>query len=73
MNEAGVLAYVNAAAALLALPLDEARARRVAGHLLRTADLAKLLQDAPLAPDDELAAIYCPLPFQPMNGGQEML
>jgi hypothetical protein len=64
MTEAQVLAYVNATAAALELPLDEARALRVAGHLGRTAGLAKLLEDAPLAPHDELAEIYSPAPFR---------
>jgi len=58
-----LLNYVQSAASLLALPLDEARARRVAAHLARTAALAQLLDDAPLAPGDELAEIYRPAPF----------
>ena len=61
MSEAQVLAYVHASAAALALPLDTARAQRVAGHLQHTAALAQLLEQVPLAPHDELAEIYCPL------------
>lgn len=65
MSEEEVLAYVKAAAALIALPLDEARARAVALHLGRTAAMARLLDEAPLAPEDELAEIYRPAPFPP--------
>jgi hypothetical protein len=72
-DDQDVLNYVNAAAALLALPLDEARARRVAGHLRRTAGLARLLEDAPLAPQDEPAEIYCPAPFPLNDDGQALL
>ena len=62
MTDAQVLAYVHASAAALNLPLDKARAQRVASQLLRTAALAQLLEQVPLAPDDELAEIYCPMP-----------
>ena len=58
-----VLAYVKASAKLLALPLDDARALRVAQHMERTAGLAQLLEKAALGPEDELAEIYCPAPF----------
>jgi Protein of unknown function (DUF4089) len=54
------LAYVQASAAALGLPLDAARAQRVATHLQRTAALAQLLEQFPLDPEDELAEIYCP-------------
>jgi putative heme iron utilization protein len=64
MNESDVLAYVKASAALQGLPLDEARAHAVAVHLARTAHLAQLLDDAPMAPEDELAEIYKPMPFK---------
>jgi Protein of unknown function (DUF4089) len=60
MNETQTLAYVQASAAALGVPLDAARAQRVAGHLQRTAALAQLLEQFPLAPEDELAEIYCP-------------
>lgn len=62
MTEAEVLAYVQASAAALGLTLDEARAQRVAGHLQRTAAMARLLEQFPLAAEDELAEIYCPRP-----------
>ena len=58
-----LLAHVNASAALLDLPLDAARAQRVADHLGRTAGLAQLLDSASLTAHDEPAEIYCPAPF----------
>jgi hypothetical protein len=66
MTDAEVLAYVKASAALQGLPLDDAHAQAVALHLARTAQLAQLLDDAALAPDDELAEIYRPLAFKPL-------
>ena len=60
MNDADVLAYVKASAAMQGLPLDDARAQAVAVHLARTAHLAKLLEGAPMTPEDELAEIYKP-------------
>ncbi|HEY8360784.1 MAG TPA: AtzG-like protein [Ramlibacter sp.] len=68
MSEAQVLAYVRATAALLALPLDEARVQAVALHLGRTVAMARLLDAADLAPEDELAEIYRPAPFPPQEG-----
>ncbi len=65
MTDAEILAYVQASAAALGLPLDTARTERVAAHLTRTAQLAQLLLDAPMEPHDELAEIYSPMPFQP--------
>ena len=64
MNDDDILAYVKASAALQGLPMDEARARAVALHLARTAHLAQLLDSAPMAPEDELAEIYKPMPFK---------
>ena len=69
MNPSDVLSYVKASAALLALQLDDARAQRVAEHLMRTAALAQLLEDAPLSADDELAEIYSPMAFVPAKQG----
>ncbi|MES2583036.1 MAG: AtzG-like protein [Pseudomonadota bacterium] len=63
MTESEVLAYVKASAVAQGLPLDEARALRVATHMARTAHLAALLDAAPLAVEDELAEIYMPKPF----------
>lgn len=65
MDEAQALAYVQASAAALGVPMDDARAARVAAHLQRTAALAALLEEAELASHDELAEIYCPLAFKP--------
>lgn len=63
MADTDLLDYVKAAAALQRLPLDEARARAVAGHLARTAALAALLDAADLPPLQEIAEIYRPAPF----------
>ena len=63
MTDDDVLGYVKVTATMLSLPLDEARAQRVAGHLSRTAVLAKLLDDAPLGVEVELAEIYKPALF----------
>jgi hypothetical protein len=65
VSEDDILDYVRASAALLALPLDEARAQAVAVHLGRTAGMARLLGEQSLAPEDELAEIYRPAPFPP--------
>ena len=62
MNEDEMLAYVQAAAALLQLPLEAARAQQVALHLGRTEALARLLDQVPFAPDDEPAQVYSPAP-----------
>jgi len=62
VNETETLAYVKASAAVLGVPMDDARAQRVAGHLERTAALAALLESVPLAPEDELAEIFNPCP-----------
>jgi hypothetical protein len=63
MSEDEVLAYVKATAALLELPLDDARAQAVALHLARTAAMARMVDTVPLAPADEIAEIFCPAPF----------
>ena len=63
MNDTQALAYVQATAAAVNLPLNPAQAQRVAGYLARTASMAALLDGVPLAPHDELAEIYCPKPF----------
>lgn len=69
MTDAEVLAYVQASASALGLPLDALRAQRVADHLTRTAVLAQLLDAAALAPEDELAEIYRPLAFPLLPNG----
>ena len=63
MNDSEILAYVKAAALVMALPLDEQRAARVAVHLARTADLARQLESLALDVSDEAAEVYCPAPF----------
>jgi len=63
MNEAEVLHYVKAAAAVLELPLDDARAQAVALHFGRTLAIARVLDGAPLAPHDEPAEVFRPAPF----------
>ena len=65
MGDDDVLAYVNAAAAAAGLPLDAARAQRVAAHLARTAAMARLLESAGLQAHDEPAEVYRPAPFPP--------
>ena len=68
MDALQALAYVHASATALGVPLDEARAARVAAHLQRTAAMAALLQGANLAPHDEPAEIYSPAAFWPASG-----
>lgn len=63
MEESEVLDYVKSAALVIGLPLDEARALAVAQHFGRTVAIARVLDSAPLAPEHELAEIYCPARF----------
>jgi hypothetical protein len=63
MNEAQTLAYVQAAAVAVGMPLDDAQAARVAVHLQRTAGMAALLDAYPLTPHDEPAELFHPAPF----------
>jgi len=58
MNDILILDYVKASAVLMGLPIDEARARRVAEHLQRTSAMARLLEQAALEASDEPAEIY---------------
>lgn len=69
MTPTDVLAYVRAAAAAIGLPLDRERAQAVALHLERTAALARRLEQAPLAPLDELAQVFRPAPFPAGEAG----
>jgi hypothetical protein len=73
MADDPMLGYVNAAAALLGVPLDAPRAARVADHLRRSAAMATLLDEAALTVDDEIAEIYSPFAFQPNANGREQL
>ncbi len=70
MDDSEVLAYVKAAARAVNLPLDEAAARRVADHMGRTAAMARLLDGADLAPEDELAEVFRPAPFPIFSAGE---
>ena len=65
-----VLGFVKATAALLDVPLDDARAERVAGHLATSAALADALEAYPLPPEAEPAEVYCPAPFSTDGGGR---
>ena len=63
MDAQQTLAYVKAAATAVALPLDDARAQRVAMHLARTAELAAQLDTFELDVSEEPAEIFCPAVF----------
>ena len=63
MQAEDLIPYVQSAARLNGLTLDDARAAAVAQHLARSAAIAATLEGAPLAPHDELAEIYRPAPF----------
>ena len=63
MNTQAVLKYVHAAAEAVDLPLTADRAARVAEHLGRTVQMARLLEALPLAADEELSQLYVPAPF----------
>ncbi|WP_332738381.1 DUF4089 domain-containing protein [Hydrogenophaga sp.] len=67
MTDEQTLAYVQATAVAVDLPLSDAQAQRVATHLQRTAALAALIDAFELKVDDEPAEIYCPAPFQPSH------
>ena len=65
MNQTDLLNYVESTAALVGIPMDAARAGRVASHLQRTFAMAALLDVADLCVEVELAEIYCPAAFKP--------
>jgi hypothetical protein len=67
MTDAQTLAYVQASAIALRLPLDTAQAQRVAVHMQRTAALAQLLDDLHLPPELEKAQIYVPKTHLPLE------
>ena len=73
MNETSTLDYVNSTAALLGIPMDAARAGRVASHLQRTLAIAALLDAANLSVEVELAEIYCPAAFKSTEVGRTQL
>ena len=64
MDNKSTLNYVNSTATLLGVPMNAARAERVASHLQRTVAMAALLDAANLPADVELAEIYCPAAFK---------
>lgn len=63
MDAQQTLAYVKAAATAVVLPLDDARAQRVAVHLGRTAALAAQLDAFELDVSEEPAEIFRPAVF----------
>jgi hypothetical protein len=73
MDHESTLAYVNSTAALLGVPMDAARAGRVAAHLHRTRAMAALLDTADLPVAEELAESYCPAAFLTNENGRKQL
>ena len=73
MDDELIPAYIATSAALLGIPMDAARLKRVAAHLQRTAAMAELLESAGLAPHDELAEIYSPAAFPGSKDGHYLL
>jgi hypothetical protein len=71
MTEDQTLAYVQAAAAAIDLPLDRPRSKNVAMHLGRTFDMVTVLKQFPLAPEQELTEIFRPAPFPVAATGKE--
>ena len=71
MTQESTLNYVTSTAALLGIPMDTARAERVASHLQRTVAMAALLDTADLSVEVELAEIYCPSAFNPNKSSYE--
>jgi hypothetical protein len=67
MSPQEVQAYVRAAAQTMNLPMTIERCERVAEHLARTVQMARLLEELPLQEHDELAELYMPAPF-PKDG-----
>ena len=72
MDETEVLAYVKAAARAANLPLTEARAQAVAAHFGRTVAMARMLDGAELAPEQELAEIFRPAPFPTVGENEDL-
>lgn len=63
MDNQGMLDYVVSSSAVLRLPIDEARAKRVSEILARTAIIASGLDGVELTAAVELAEIFRPAPF----------
>ena len=73
MIDESTLAYVTSTATLLGIPMDAARAERVAGHFQRTRAMAAILGCADLPVAEELTKIYCPAAFKPNEIGRKQL
>ena len=63
MSPIVVADYVRVAAQAAEIPMSEDRIQRVAEHLGRTFQMAKLLDGYPLAAEDELTQLFVPAPF----------
>jgi hypothetical protein len=62
MTPAQIEAYVDAAAAVLQVPLDAAHRPGVLGYFALAAEMAALLGDLPLGIADDPAEAYVPIP-----------
>jgi hypothetical protein len=70
MHPERIEAYVDAAAAALALPLDAAHRPGVLRYFALAAELAELVMAAPLGPLDEAAPVFTPIaPGDPGDDG----
>jgi hypothetical protein len=63
MTDQQLLAYANASADALGIPMDAARALRVAGYLRLSGNFAGLLEAVAMGPELEPAEVFCPAPF----------
>ena len=70
MSPIVVADYVRVAAQAAEIPMSEDRIQRVAEHLGRTFQMAKLLDGYPLAADDELTQLFVPAPFPAPKQGR---
>ncbi len=63
MTDPQLLAYANASAQALGIPMDAERALRVAGYLRLSGNFAGLLEALAMGPELEPAEVFCPAPF----------
>lgn len=63
MTDPQLLAYANASAEALGIPMDAARAQRVAGYLRLSGSFAGLLDAVAMGSELEPAEVFCPAPF----------
>ena len=76
MSPAEVEAYVDAAAAVLRLPLDPAHRPGVLNFFALAAGMAALVEAHPLGPSDDPAAAFVPVspgearPSEPVGAGE---